>query len=62
MPNIYISAFLFILTVETLAIRIKRSKEIDGFKICNDKEIKMVQHADDSTNIIKDLESVNKCS
>lgn len=44
-----LSALLFILTVETLAIRLKSSKEIHGFKIGKDKK---VQHADDSTNTL----------
>lgn len=46
-----IPALIFILTVEILAIRIKSMKEIHGFKIGNNKEIKMVQHADDSVLI-----------
>lgn len=39
----------FFLTVETLAIRLKSSKEIHGFKIGKDKK---VQHADSSTNTL----------
>ena len=52
-----ISALLFILTTEILASRINSSKDINGFKTGNN-EIRMLQHADDSTNTLKDINSV----
>ena len=51
-----ISALLFILTTEILASRINSSKDINGFKTGNNK-IRLLQHADDSTNTLKDINS-----
>ena len=53
-----ISALLFILTTEILASRITSTKNINGFKTGNNTEIKMLQLADDSTNTLKDINSV----
>ena len=51
------SALLFILCVEVMAITIKNNNNISGIKI-DDKEIKIVQHADDSTLLLDNKDSV----
>ena len=48
-----ISALLFILIVETLAIKIRQEKSFRGIKI-NNVEIKLCQLADDTTLFLKD--------
>ena len=53
-----VSALLFILTTEILASRINSSKDINRFKTGNNNEIRMLQHADDSTGTLKDGNSV----
>ena len=52
-----ISALLFILVVETLAIKIRQEKSLRGIKI-NNVEIKLCQLADDTTLFLKDNRSV----
>ena len=54
-----ISALLFILVVEIMAVKIRANDNIRGFKI-NDsmKEIKILQHADDCTIPAKDSDSI----
>ena len=54
-----ISALLFILAVEVLAISINDNKNIKGYKI-GDQEIKIVQHADDSTLLLRDKNSIKE--
>jgi hypothetical protein len=55
-----ISAFLFIITAEMLATRIRSSETIHDFEIGIYKEIKIIQHADDSTSPLKDVQSVKR--
>jgi hypothetical protein len=52
-----ISPYLFILTVELLAISIRGNKDIMGIAI-NDREIKISQLADDTSCFVTDTESV----
>ena len=52
-----ISAYLFIIVVEILAISIRSNKRIPGLKLKN-KEIKISQLADDTTLIINSIESI----
>ncbi len=52
-----ISALLFILCVEMLSIAIKDDKNIKGYVI-DETELKVVQHADDSTLLLSSKESV----
>ncbi len=54
-----ISALLFILAVEILAISIKNNTNIKGYKI-DEQEIKIVQHADDSTLLLRDKNSIKE--
>ena len=52
-----ISPYLFLLTVELLAINIRQNSEIKGINIGN-SEIKLTQLADDTTCFVQDLDSV----
>ncbi len=52
-----LSAYLFILTIEILANKIRYEKNINGIKIDN-KIIKLSMLADDLTLILQDLKSV----
>jgi hypothetical protein len=52
-----LSPYIFILTVELLAIGIRENKSIKGIKI-NNTEIKLSQLADDTTCVLADLESI----
>ena len=52
-----LSAYLFILVVEILAIMIRSNRLIKGIKLKN-KEIKISQLADDTTIILDDIRSV----
>ena len=53
------SAIIFILVAEILAIRIRECNAINGFTTEDlDKEIKIIQHADDATMPLADVESV----
>lgn len=54
-----LSPYLFILTVETLAINIRENKNIRGIEICG-YEIKLCQLADDMSCFLKDIESVRE--
>lgn len=45
-----VSALLFLFVMEILNLKIKNCRDIKGFKINSlEKEIKCIQHADDST-------------
>ena len=51
-----VSALLYILVSEILAIKIKENNNIQGFSLPNMlSEIKSVQHADDLTMILKNI-------
>jgi hypothetical protein len=52
-----LSAYLFIVVAEILAIKIRNDVNIKGINIGNN-EIKVVQMADDTTNFIKDIASL----
>ena len=52
-----LSPYLFIATVEILAIAIRTNNNIRGISI-GDQEYKLVQYADDTTGILKDEESL----
>ena len=52
-----LSALIFVIAVETLAISIKNNKHIKGLKI-GDKEVKITQLADDTTLILNDINSL----
>ncbi len=54
-----ISALLFILATEVLSCVINQNENIKGYNIGN-KDIKMVQHADDSTIILRDIQSIDQ--
>lgn len=45
--------------MEILSTKVNKSDNVQGFKICNtQKEIKCIQHADNSTFPVKDEESL----
>jgi hypothetical protein len=53
-----LSMLLYVIPIEILSIKIRKNNQIEGLKIPNLKdEIKMLQHADDCTNFIKDPKS-----
>ena len=52
-----ISALLFIIVVEILAINIRSNKNIKGYKI-KKLEVKISQYADDSTILLDDINSI----
>jgi hypothetical protein len=54
-----LSAYLFIIVAEILAIKIRTNKDIKGIKI-GDTEIKVVQMADDTTSFLKDTDSLEE--
>ena len=55
-----VSALLYILVAEVLAIKIKENDNISGFTLPNMmNEIKSVQHADDLTMTLKNVDSLN---
>ncbi len=53
-----LSALLFVLIVEILAINIRNNQNINGFN-CQDKEIKVSLYADDSTLLLNDFKSMS---
>lgn len=56
-----VSAQIFILVVELLALNIKNAKDIKGIKLPGGMESKISQYADDSTLTLGDLESITNC-
>jgi predicted DNA-binding antitoxin AbrB/MazE fold protein len=54
-----LSAYLFIIVAEILAIKIRSNNEIKGIDIGN-TQIKVVQMADDTTAFLKDLDSLKE--
>jgi hypothetical protein len=54
-----LSAYLFIIVAEILAIKIRKNKGIKGINIGN-TEIKVIQMADDTTSFLKDTESLKE--
>ena len=51
-----LSSYLFILVVEILSINVRKNKLIEGIS-CKNKEIKLVQYADDTTGIFRNIKS-----
>ena len=52
-----LSSYLFVLAVELLAISVRQNDHIHGIRVQN-LELKIVQYADDTTAILKDLDSI----
>lgn len=54
------SALLFVIVIEILAVQIRKCEDINGltFNENSGKIIKIVQHADDCTNMLKDTNSL----
>ena len=55
-----LSGTLFVITIELLAQRIRRSKEIIGIPIDEHSEIKLSQYADDTTLLLSDVQSLSR--
>ena len=55
-----LSALLFVIVVETLAHAIRNNKHIHGVSI-NNIELKILQYADDTTVIVRDIHSLQIC-
>ena len=53
-----LSGIFFVIGVEILSNAIKRSKEIEGIQIDQNKSIKITQYADDTTVFVKNIRSV----
>ena len=56
-----LSASLFIIALELLALKIKSNPDIKGLKLPNEQEAIISQFADDNTLFLKDLLSVEYC-
>lgn len=54
------SALLYSISVEPLAIMVRADKKIKGIQIPNSGESVIHQYADDTTFTIKDVESIKK--
>ena len=55
-----ISAFLYLFVAEILSFKLKSNNEIKGINISNmQKDLKNIQHADDITLALKDINSLN---
>lgn len=52
-----LSPYLFILVAEIMACKVRQEKDIEGMVINKAKEIKLLQYADDTSGILKDLKS-----
>ena len=55
-----LSGTLFVIAIELLAQRIRRSKEIKGIPIDEHNEVKLSQYADDTTVLLSDVQSLSK--
>ena len=53
-----LSPFLFILSVELLALIIRHIPECKGFTLPNSQEVKLSQFADDTTLVLSDIDSL----
>ena len=51
-----LSPYLFILVVEIFSLHVRANTEIEGVK-CDEYDVKLVQYADDTTGIFKNLKS-----
>ena len=54
-----LSALLFVIAVEVMAIEIRNNKEIIGFQL-NNEEIKELMYADDTTLLMSDFGSMSE--
>ena len=54
-----ISPVLYVIATEILSCRIRQATNIKGVSLPNNKEIKMLQYADDTTMFLKDTASFN---
>ena len=56
-----LSNFSYLFIAEILSIKVKENKNIKGFQTdYMEKEVKNIQHADDMTLILKNLEYLNR--
>ena len=55
-----LSALLFILAVEVLAIKIRSDPEIKGIEMFGTVEMKILQFADDATIFVDEMDSLKK--
>ena len=55
-----LSGTLFVIAIELLAQRIRRSKEIKGIPIDEHNEVKLSQYADDTTVLLSDVQSLSR--
>ena len=55
-----LSSTLFVIAIELLAQRIRRSKEIKGIPIDEHNEVKLSQYADDTTVLLSDVQSLSR--
>ena len=53
------SAQIFILVVEIMALKIKNAEDINGIEVPGGIESKLSQYADDSTLTLANLESIS---
>lgn len=53
-----VSALLFIFVIEILVLKINASESIQGFNLGQTNKLKCVQHADDCTLPLKNVESL----
>ena len=58
-PKHAIFVFLYLFVAEILSLKIKSNNEIKGINISNIQDIKNIQHADDITVALKDINSLN---
>ena len=54
-----LSGTLFVIAIELLAERIRRSEEIKGITVNEHEEVKLSQYADDTTLLLSDIQSVS---
>ena len=52
-----LSPYLFILVVEMMACKIRQDERVEGIKLNDTSEIKLLQYADDTNGLLKDLNS-----
>ena len=50
-----LSGTLFVIAIELLAERIRRSEEIKGITVNKHEEVKLSQYADDTTLLLSDI-------
>ncbi len=55
-----LSCLVFIICLELLNLQIKQNDQLEGFSIDNEREIKILQYADDTSLFMKELNQVPK--